>query len=192
MPAYIVSAPVSSGVTTQGGVDRIVVFAHDAADALDMAESYTEKGGNANWAAGTATEIAAAADMQDWRLQVIVSDTSNTEVVNETYTGIASDVLDDLGTGMATLLNATAPIANASYTGATQVLIIAQGASDALGDHSVIVKMFPPVSNGGEAVTIAGFVGAITDEGAGSADLSVTLAADAHVVPSVPVGLVAG
>jgi hypothetical protein len=186
---FLVSAPVSSGVTTQGGVDRCLVFAEDAAMALEMAQSLNSQGGNANWAAGTATAITAPTDFTGWRCQIVISDTSNSEVVNVTYTGIASDGIDEIGDALVILLNATAPIAGSLYTGATQTLTIA-AIADGIGDHSVIVNFFPPASNGGQDVSITEYLSTLTDEGIAAADLTQVFVGDTVVVCSVPVALV--
>lgn len=187
---FLVEAPVSSGVTTQGGVDRCVVFAEDAAMALEMAQSLNSQGGNANWAAGTATAVVAPSDFTGWRMQIIISDTAGADIVDVTHTGIASDGLDEFGDALVILLNATAPIANSAYVGATQTLTIATGSGgDDLGDHTVQVLMFPPVSNGGEDVSITEYLSTLTHEGLSTAALTQVFAADAVVVCSVPVGL---
>lgn len=186
MATFLVTLPEKSGYTLQKGVNAILVVAEDAADAKAMAKTQFSGDSNAAWESATATAIVVATDMEGWRLRVqVLAPAGGTVEADVTYTGIGSDVLDDMGTAVAILLNATANIANAGYTGVTQVLIAATGAGDGLGDHKLIVELYPPLP--ADTSEIPGFVASITDEGASNADISATLAADAHLVPGVPV-----
>ena len=173
--AYLVTLPASGGRTMPAGADSVLVYAEDATAAKELAAARFT--GDGAWAGATATALAAGADLEGYRLRCRIRDTNGAIVEDVTVTGAASDTLDLIGTAMATALNATASIANASYTGGTNVLIVAEGATDALGDHTLEVEFLPPVDDVWDdpSVPLTGFVGAITHEGAGSADLDVTL-----------------
>lgn len=193
MASYLVQLADQGGRVLEGGMNAVVVEAEDAAAAREMAE-FASGVDAADWANATVTELTAAADMQGWQVRVIVSDPAAAAgvapVFDDTYVGMAADTLDSLGIGIAALLNV--PF-TASYTAGTQVLVIATGSgSDDLGDHQVRIGFFPPGASTefGEAVQVGGvtgFVASVTDEGVNTADLDATFAADAYVVPSVPV-----
>jgi len=179
----------SSGRSLEGGANVVIVVAEDAADARAMA-AFASGVDVAEWstAQATVTTLAVAADMEGWQLRATISTPAGATSFDGTYVGIAADVLDDMGDGIAALLNV--PF-TASYTGATQTLILATGTgTDDLGDNIVQVGLFPPgapTKMTGEISGVPGFVSTVTDEGITTADLTVVFAADAHLVPSVPV-----
>lgn len=189
MPAYIVTRPDLSGATAVAGHNSVVVFAADAADAEAMAKGLHPGDSGALWDASTPVAIVAATDMEGWRANVILQHPTTLAVVADvTYTGIAADVIDDLGDGLVILLNATASIAASIYTAATQVLTVA-AIADSLGDHLVTVNFFPPVAYGlGQDVDVPSFLASTVDGGIAGADVTATFVADASVVPNVPVG----
>ena len=176
----------------ENGANAVVVEAEDAADAKLMAE-FASKIDGADWAGATATTIAAASDMLGWKVRVVVIDPAAAAGVaafeDVTYTGIASDALDDMGTAVAALLAANAGL-TATYTTATQLLTAAI-IGDGVGDHIVLIGFFPPGADttlvSGEIGGVAGFVASVVDEGIAGAVLTATFAADTHVVPNVPV-----
>lgn len=185
MPAYMVKASQNDVVNRVDGTDMVVVFAADAPDAKAMAKALHSGDGNASWDAATATQIAAASDYEGWRLRVRVTPPNGVaDLYDFTYTGASSDTIDLMGAGMAALLNV--PLTS-TYTGATQVLIVATGSgADDLGDHSVLVEMLPPLTQSKDPVAIPGFIASgPTHEGSATDDLNVTLEADAYVVPLV-------
>jgi len=188
MAEFLVQLPAEPGFTLQGGANSVVVSAEDAADARAMAGFATELD-VANWAAATVTTLAAAGDMEGWQLRITISTPDGLTVsFDGTYVGTAAQDLDDMGDGIQALLNV--PFTS-SYTGATQTLILATGTgTDDLGDNVVQVGFFPPgvpTTMTGEISGVPGFVATVTDEGVAAADLTAVFAADAHVVPSVPV-----
>lgn len=189
MAAFLVQLDPVTGFTLHNGANAVVVEAEDAADARVMA-GFASELDVADWAGATATAIAAPADMIGWQLRCQVLEADGASIkADDTYVGIASDALDDMAAGMVILLNANASIAAASYNSTTQVLTVAE-TTDALGDHLVQVGFFPPgvpTKMTGEISGVPGFVASVTDEGAGAAALAATFAADAHIVPSVPV-----
>lgn len=176
----------------ENGSNAVVVEAEDATDAKTMAEFASTIDG-ADWAGATVTTIAAPSDMLGWKVRVIVIDPAAAAGVvalgDFTYTGIATNDLDDMGTGITALIDADANFVS-TYTTATQVLEIAEIADD-LGDHIVLIGFFPPGTDttltAGEIGGVTGFVASVVDEGIAAAVLSATFAADSHVVPSVPI-----
>lgn len=192
MALFLVTLP--AGKTFMDGADAMIVSAADSANALIAANS--RYGGDPDWATATVTTLAdvasnAANALVGWTFRCIVTTTATGVIVADvTVTGDATnDTLDEIGTLLATGLNATS-INNASYTAASQVLIVATGAGDVLGDRHVRMEIFPPAVTqpGGQMnkpVHHSGFVAGIVHQGAAGADLSVTFQADTFVVPRV-------
>ena len=96
--------------------------------------------------------------------------------------------MDEIGAKLVTALNATVSIAAAAY--AANVLTVA-AVGDGLGDHTLTMKVEPPIINdaGGERKSgnevMPGFVGAIVHEGIAAAVLTVDFPIDGYVVPTV-------
>lgn len=188
MAEYLVQLAAVTGFTLEGGANAVVVVAEDAADALLMAESASTVDA-ADWANATAEVLASPSDMLGWIFRALIITPAGAVLNDFQYTGIASDALDDMGDGLAALANVPY---TAAYNSTTQALTLATGTgTDDLGDHEVRTGFFPPGSTDlrldGEIGGIVGAVASVTDEGASNADLTITLAADAWVVPSVPV-----
>jgi len=184
MPAFLVET-ADDPVSRVDGSDMAVVFAATAADAKAMAQAKFSGDGNASWGAATVTEVIADPDLEGWRLRVrVAAPAGGPNVLDETYTGIASDAIDDMGAGIEALIDATG--LTALYTDATQVLIVATGSgTDDLGDHTMLVEMLPPLALSAEPVAVPGFVTAQSDEGTDTDDLDCTFSADAYVVPNL-------
>lgn len=100
--------------------------------------------------------------------------------------GQNSDTFDTLGTAAVTALNAVSGITHAAYNASTNVLTVA-GTADNLGDHDVIVSMFPV--DRVRDTTIPGAIGTVVDNGATSDALTVAFGADAFVIPLATAGL---
>jgi len=185
MPAYLVELPSTAQASLPDGANAAVVFAADADDAKSIIKANYTGDSNAAWDAATATEIAAAADMEGFRLRVAVLDAD--PVIDVTVTAAAADTIDDMGDDMVVALNALDAIGGAAYNDSTQVLTIAAGSgADDLGDKAVVVELLAPTTmEGAGKAPIGGFVGAITDEGLATADLNVTLGADTVAVPAL-------
>ena len=193
MAIFSVALPL--GNVLRRGADLMIVSAASSADAIIAARS--RFGGDADWSSATATQLNdvlanAANALVGWTFRCVISTVgTGAVIVDVTVTGDATnDLLDEIGTLLATALNATAPISNASYTAGTQTLIAAQGASDALGDKNLRMEIFPPaILESGQVVNQpvhhSGFVSSITHQGAASADLTVVFAADTFVLPIV-------
>ena len=197
MGSFVVNLPQASRI---GGriTSKVVVSAENASDAKDICKTLHEgDGGDAGWDSATVTTLsditfATALALVGWRFNIVVRDTSSALIADVTVTGDSSDdTLDEIGTALAVALNATASIANAGYTVGTQTLIIATGAGDALGDHSVVIKTMAPIVLDAEGVqtssdsNVGAFVSSITDEGASGADLTTVFNADSTILPTV-------
>lgn len=175
--AYLVQVPEVGGQTLMGGNNAMVVYAADATDAKAICKAYYTGDSPAMWAAATATAIAAGADLEGWRLHIVVAGT-----VDVTVTGAASATVDSIGALAVTALNATAAIAGAAYNSSTNVLTIAE-TTDALGDLAVTAELLPPTSWADASVAIPSFVTTVVDEGAEADALKCTLVAS--TVPTV-------
>lgn len=106
--------------------------------------------------------------------------------------GADGATIDALGEELVTLLNASlgtdgaAHVTHAAYVASTHTLTAA-GTADNLGDHTLLVEVFPP---GSARASIVSFVGSITHQGSSGAALTVVLVA-ANPIPSIPVAVVA-
>lgn len=106
--------------------------------------------------------------------------------------GTDGATIDALGEELVTLLNASlgtdgaAHVTHAAYVAATHTLTAA-GTADNLGDHTLLVEVFPP---GSARASVVSFVGSITHVGSSGAALTVVLVA-ANPIPSIPVAVVA-
>jgi hypothetical protein len=180
---YLVELPVASTGPTVDRVNALVMWAEDATDAKALAKAYRTGDSDAAWAAATVTQIVAGASYVGWRLRVVVANPTTLAVVGDvTVTGAAAATVDDIGDLMAAaLIAADIGCDNAAY--ATPNLTISSIA-DGLGDHIVTVEFLPPVAWLGYDVPIPSLVGAIVDEGAAAAALTVALV-PAHEVPNI-------
>lgn len=106
MPAFIVTLPARSGYTLPEGSNSMVVFAADAANAIDVAQGHysVPKGADAMWADATATQIVAGTALAGYELEVAITDASPLIEVKAEGNGIAiaSGVVNAGGTGYAT------------------------------------------------------------------------------------------
>lgn len=181
MPAYLVTLDRSkTGRTLTDGADAMVIFASSGTIAKQVAAAKNDGEGNAWITDGTATEIVAATNWLGWTFRAQLADVD----VSVTSSG-ANDTIDEIAALLVTALNATAAIANAAYNATTNVLTVA-GTADALGDQQLFFTITPPSGKS----EVAGLVGAVVDGGAEADAVTVTLPADAAVVPSVPTSLV--
>lgn len=198
MPIFLLELPADAGFTRRRGANFMVVSAQNATDARAIAKAqFTGAASDAAWDAATATTLAdvtqATTDaLVGWKFKVQIFTPANALLEEVELTGVATslDVIDEIGTQLAVLLNATASIANAAYVGATQVLTVAGGA-DGIGDHRLVVEVTPPEVVRADGTLqnqpdpIAGLVSATADEATAGAALTVTFQADTYVVPQV-------
>lgn len=171
------------GIGSLGGLKGAVVYANSVADAKALLKAQYAGDMDYIWENATYTAIAAAANLLGWTLRIqVTTPATGAVIVDCSVVGAGTDdTIDELAALMVIALNATAPIAGSAYNAGTQVLKIAE-TTDALGDKRVNAWMYPPKSL---YVSIPGFLGAVVDEGAGGAALTITLAADAYTVPVV-------
>lgn len=186
MPAYLVSASQDAATRRIDGVDTMIVFAASADVAKKMAQARYTGDSDAVWAGATVSEIVAAANWIGWvfRAQLISPAGATVVDVSLTATGSGQDTIDEIGAALVTALNATTPLANAAYNASTNVLTVA-GVDDALGDHRLVFTIKPPASQNEGDVNISDLVGVIVHQGSANAAVTVTLPADATVVPQV-------
>jgi hypothetical protein len=173
MPTYEVKISKElPGVTLINGNNVMIVEAESAADAKTLAQGHFSGAGGDVWAAATATQVAVGDDfspvtnevgeVRSYKLDVtIAGDDTNASF---SYTAVDDDAFDDIFDAMVILLNAHADIAGAAF--GSNSLTVAE-TSDGIGDHTVTATL----SYGD--VPVAGFLGAITDEGSAGAALAV-------------------
>lgn len=184
--AKLVQIDPTAAASLKEGMDAIVLHANNDADAKAVAKAIHDSGSDGLWDVATVTDIVAADNWLGWRLRVRVQDTDGTEVCDITVTGAGSDdSIDEIAALMVTALNATSAISNASYNSGSQVLTIAAGGSDALGDHSTLVEWYPPAADVRQDVAIPGLVTAKVHNGVASDNLTATFAADGYAIPKV-------
>jgi hypothetical protein len=187
MAFYIVTLnPNKGGRSLRNGSDVMVVSAADATAAKQVAAAKFEGEGNV-WtdSSTTATAIAAAADWSGWTVKVAIlggfGAGAKTDPFEVSAVGDATNnTMDKIAALLVTALNASAGIAGAAYDSATNILTVA-GTADALGDQQVQAEFIPP----GSAEAVPALVGTIVDGGLSSAALTLTLPADAAVIPAV-------
>lgn len=175
MPAYLVTLGEVPGLTLIGGDNTVIVFASDADDAKAMAKISASGDANNAWNNATVTEIAAEADLEDFRLRILIPDA--TTPIDVTVTGGTSATVDTIATAIVTQLNNDSQIANAAYVAGTNTLTVA-GAADSLGDKTLVVEFLPPLTKSvvkDASIPIPGFVGTITDQGSAGSALTVVL-----------------
>jgi hypothetical protein len=86
MPAFLVQLPDNARFTLPDGADSMVVFATDAADALAITQAEFSGDSDAAWAAATATELVASADLTGYEMRVAILD--STPVIDNTAPGV--------------------------------------------------------------------------------------------------------
>lgn len=173
MAFYLVSLPDFPGVQRKSDVKNMVVEADSSAIAKALAAAKFQ--GDSDWNAATTTDLAGTspADLTGWtyRLRVGGADPGDAAEVDVSYVGVASDVIDDVGDALTALLADLDATAGSTYTGASNTLLVAEGASDALGDRTLKLEVYPP----GMESPLAAMVGTVTHQGLSSADLKVVL-----------------
>lgn len=178
MPAYIVQIARSGGQSLTNSRDSVLVHATTAAAAKSVAKNVRSAGGYtaAMWDAATATEIAAAADLEGFRLHIAVTPGD----IDATVTAAGGETVHDMGDAMVVLLNAYANIAGASYDSGTGLLTVADDADD-LGASTLIAEFLPPLSDTiyeNPTTSIAGFITNVTPPG-GTNEVQTIIAATA-------------
>ena len=186
--AYIVQLPAGVGRTLKNGNDAVIVYANSSTEAKAMAKIALNIDADAPWSGATVTAIAAATDWADpvlWKFQVVLSNpATGVEVVNATVTSDSTnDTVDEIAALLVTAIDASGGAAvTPSYNSTSQVLKVAVIA-DNIGDHALECRAWPVITGGDTGINTGSFFGTIVDEGIAGADVTVTLAADAAVVP---------
>lgn len=194
MAIYLLENNAASGKTHRGGSRRLVSAA-DATDAKLIAGAHY--GGDSAWSDATVTALAdvtlaTTGALVGWVFEIDVTGTTEGGI---SVTGVATtaDIIDEIGTALATALNTMTEIANAAYVTATQTLTVASGGGgDDLGDESVTVRVFAPAVTGTDGQRVnqridlsSIFVSSITDGGVAADALTVVFNADATVLATV-------
>lgn len=195
--AYLVTLARKSGMTLKGDNDGVVVWAEDATQAKSVASA--AMAGDvpaAAWANATATALVVNTELEGWTFTINLVDpvTPFTEL-SVSYTATNGQVIDDVGTALATALNATV-INGAAYNTGSNVLTIVE-TTDGMGDWLIEAYATPPGSAYGTSLAyedtgarVSGFFGAITAAGAsGIARTSTLVAALPAVYAKVKVDL---
>lgn len=180
MALYLLELPKLGGGSRHDDVGAMVVEADSVADARLLASA--QFAGDSNWSDATATTIATgvASDWQGFTYRVrIGGGAAQTVEVDVSTTGGAAATIDGIGAALVTALNATPDIANALYTGATNTLTAA-AIADGIGDATLTLEVTPP----GASEPVAFLTGAIVDQGAAGADLTVVLT-EPTAIPAV-------
>lgn len=198
MAIYLLENNAKMGKTHRGG-SRMLVSAADATDAKLIAAAH--QGGDSAWSDATTTALAdvtvnTAGALVGWTFEIDVTGAGTAGALGSvSHTGVTttSDVLDEIGTALATALNTLANIANAAYVTATQTLTVASGGGgDDLGDKTVTVRVYAPAVTGTDGQRInqrvdlsSIFVSSITDGGDATDALTVVFNADTTVLATV-------
>jgi len=188
MPTYILTIPSVTGSSAVNDVRNVVVAAFTPDDARARAKSLFSNDSDGLWDV-SATQIPLdASNLLGFRMRIIVSDPATGDVVVD-LTGTAAGVqMDGFAAAAVILLNNTTIINAASYNVTSDVLTVA-GVADNLGDHNLVVEIFPPLVSSEQNVAVPSFVTTIVDEGIAGAVLTAQLAGGAVTFPGVPVAI---
>ena len=183
--AYKVVLPAGSAQTLVKEANGLIIYADSGTEAIIAAKSYFSSAPPAMWAGATATAIAAGADLEGWRLRVLVDNvTTGVDLYDVTVTGAAAATVDSIAALMVTALEAAGGAdLTPSYDSDTNVLTVAAIADD-IGDHRLTVQFLPPIATYGRPdYAFPSFVSTIVDEGIAGAVLTVLLVQS--TIPSV-------
>lgn len=183
--AYLVTLPLKGGMNLKGGNDSVIVWAEDATQAKSLASAAMSNDvPAAAWTNATATALVVGTELEGWTFTVNLVDpvTPFTEL-SASYTATNGQVIDDVGTALATALNATV-IDGAAYNTGTNVLTIVE-TTDSMGDWVIEAYATPPstatstslIGFGDTGARVTGFFGAITAAGAAGIARTSTLVA---------------
>lgn len=171
---YHVALPETAKSLIQNGKDKCIVSAESSAEAILAAKAYMNLPSDEAWAAATVTALAHVTDLEGWRVNINIADTSGDTVEDVTVTATSGDGFDEIGALLVTALNATDSISGAAYS--TPTLTVAAGSgTDNLGDHTVTCTFLPPTTWDDPTIEFSSIFSTITHEGLATADLSVVL-----------------
>lgn len=186
MAFYLVTA--KSGNDLVNGVKNVVIEGNSSTEAKHLCDALV--GSDGAWSGATVTTLSAGAstDYVGWKYRVVIGKSAafpsaivGANVVDVSYTAVASDTTDLIGAALVTALNATAQIAGSAYNTGTNVLTVAETTDD-MGDSTVRVEITPKGCL--EPLPAGDLYSALTHQGAHGAALKVTLTA-AAVIPTV-------
>lgn len=183
--AYLVTLALKGGMNLKGGNDSVIVWAEDATQAKSLASAAMSNDvPAAAWTAATATALVVGTELEGWTFTINLTDpvTPFTEL-SVSHTATNGQVIDDVGTALATALNATV-IDGAAYNTGTNVLTIVE-TTDSMGDWVIEAYATPPstatstslIGFGDTGARVTGFFGAITAAGAAGIARTSTLVA---------------
>lgn len=183
--AYLVTLALKGGMNLKGGNDSVIVWAEDATQAKSLASAAMSNDvPAAAWTNATATALVVGTELEGWTFTVNLVDpvTPFTEL-SVSHTATNGQVIDDVGTALATALNATV-IDGAAYNTGTNVLTIVE-TTDSMGDWVIEAYATPPstatstslIGFGDTGARVTGFFGAITAAGAAGIARTSTLVA---------------
>lgn len=144
--AFLVTLPIKGGMTLKGDNDSVIVWAEDATMAKSLASAALA--GDvpaAAWADATATALVTGTELEGWTFTINLTDnlTPFTEL-SVSYTATNGQVIDDVGTALATALNATV-INGAAYDTGSNILTIVE-TTDSMGDWIIECIAKPPAT----------------------------------------------
>jgi uncharacterized membrane protein YdcZ (DUF606 family) len=178
---YSLIVPASVHFPVIGHTDAVMISAGSAADALAMAKSMFSGDIDARWVAATSAETEAAADMEDWTMNVTVTSPAGVVLYDETITAVATDTLAVMAADMVTALETAGGASlTPSYDAGTGLLTVAT-IGDGIGDSVLTCNVYPPLEN---PVAVPGFVSTIVDEGVAGAVLTALLL-PANPIPAI-------
>lgn len=179
MALYLVSRPSGAlGSPTQDGCDAMLIVAANSTDAKAMAKAALGADVNDAWTNATVTDITSMTKtFEGFRFVVNIIDTNGNVVASADITATALETIDDIGAALSTAIN----LASGSYNSTTQVVLFA-ASSNGYGAHRIDAKVYAPE---GPDFPIPGFIASKVDNGSASAALSLTLCADAYVLPGL-------
>ena len=154
MGLFLLQQPAAGGESRVNGVGAMVVEADDAATARSLAAAQSV--GDSTWSGSTSTTIAAGvlSDYEGFRYEVAVSGaalpSATKDFVSVSYTAIASDTVDLIGTGLEVALNGayrTAMSAGIQDDGG----VFTDDTTDINDSGTSDVALFPAVPASGDA-----------------------------------------
>ena len=182
--AFLVSLALKGGMNLYEGCDSVIVWAEDATQAKSLAAAAMPQDvPAAAWTAATATALVVNTELEGWTFTINLTDNNSpyTEL-SVSVTGTNGQVIDDIGTALATALNATV-INGAAYNTGTNVLTIVE-TTDSMGDWVIEAYATPPgaaygtgIAFGDTGARVSGFFGAVTAAGASGIARTSTLVA---------------
>lgn len=111
--AFMVQLAASAGRTLYNGINTVVVWATDSAQAITLAKALKLSDQDSIWTGATVTDLSAApTDLEGWVFDLEIG--AGLHIVS--YTAGAAKVLDDVGTALAAALNAEADLEDYVFT----------------------------------------------------------------------------